>query len=183
MERLGEAWTPNEAAGWVGKALTGVEWVHVASLSRSDFPAETLAVLGRGRRLSLDGQGLVRPPRTGPLHLDGEYDPEVLGRVSLLKLAEDEAALLLDDLTEDSLRSLGVPEVVVTLGSRGSLVFASGRLEHVSARAIPSDVDPTGAGDAFITGYVSARSAGQAPAPAAHWASGLVADLLTGRLR
>src|SRR6266487_43339 len=138
VERLGEPWTPDEAAGWVAKALTGVEWVHVAPLSRSDFPAETLAVLGRGRRLSFDGHGLVRPPYTGPLHLDGEYDPEVLGRVSLLKPAEDEASLLFDDLAEDSLRSLGVPEVVVTFGSGGALVLSSGGLEHVAARTIPS---------------------------------------------
>ena len=183
MDRLGEPWTPDEVAGWVAKALAGVEWVHVASLSRSDFPAETLAVLGRGRRLSFDGQGLVRPPHTGPLQLDGEYDPEVLRRISLLKLAEDEAEVVLEDLGEDSLRGLGVAEVVVTLGSRGSLVFSSGRLERIPARALPGDVDPTGAGDTFIAAYVSARAAGQAPASAAHRASALVADLFSGRMR
>ena len=89
---LGDPWTPEEARGWVQDALARVEWVHVAPLLRSDFPAETLRELARGRRLSYDAQGLVRPSRTGPLVLDDDYDPEVLRYVSVLKLADDEAA-------------------------------------------------------------------------------------------
>src|SRR5205823_623776 len=67
----------------------------------------------KGRRLSFDGQGLVRPPRTGPLELDADYDPELLRHVSILKLAEEEAAVLGD------LSALDVPEIVVTHGTRG----------------------------------------------------------------
>ena len=36
--------------------------------------------------LLLDGQGLVRPARIGPLELDADYDPAVLRSVSILKL-------------------------------------------------------------------------------------------------
>ena len=43
-----------------------------------------------------------------------------------------------------------MPEIVVTFGSEGSLVFAEGRLERVPARPVGGEVDPTGAGDAFI---------------------------------
>jgi gamma-glutamyltranspeptidase/glutathione hydrolase len=49
---------------------------------------------------------------------------------------------------------LGVPEVVVTLGARGSLVYAGGRTEEVPARPVAEDVDPTGAGDAFAGGLL-----------------------------
>jgi sugar/nucleoside kinase (ribokinase family) len=183
VEQLGEPWSPEDAAGWVSDALTGVEWLHVAPLARSDFPAETLAVLARGRRLSLDGQGLVRPAQAGMLELDSDFDRGMLRSVMLLKLAEEEAKLVLDGLDERALGGLGVPEIVVTLGSRGSLVFHGGRLEEVPTRPAPADVDPTGAGDAFIAAYVAARATGQAPRAAAHRAASLVTDLLSGRLR
>jgi sugar/nucleoside kinase (ribokinase family) len=183
VDSLGDPWTPEEVRGWVGKALRGIDWVHVAPLARSDFPVETLAELARGRRLSLDGQGLVRPAEIGPLRLDGGYDPALLRAVTVLKLAEEEALLLADGLDEGSLGALGVPEVVVTLGSRGALVLAGGVTHRVPGRPSAAIVNPTGAGDAFSAAYLSARAGGHAPMPAAQRASGFVADLLAGRAR
>ena len=127
-------------------------------------------------------QGLVRPERTGPLELDSEFDPEVLRHVDVLKLAEDEARVLVGEPDEESLRSLGVPEIVVTLGSRGSLVLANGKLERVTAQPVTGKVDPTGAGDAFSAAYLVSRAGGHAPAAAARRATGLVTGLLGGRL-
>jgi sugar/nucleoside kinase (ribokinase family) len=179
---LGDPWTPEEARGWVKEALARVEWVHVAPLLRSDFPAETLRELARGRRLSYDAQGLVRPALTGPLVLDADYDPEVLRHVSVLKLADDEADTLFGgEPSEADLRELGVPEVIVTQGSRGVLVFSRGRIEHVPARPLEGDVDPTGAGDAFSAAYLSARNGGHAPVPSARRAGALVAGLIAAR--
>jgi sugar/nucleoside kinase (ribokinase family) len=177
VEGLGDPWTAEDVRGWLAAALGRSAWVHAAGLARSDFRAETLAELARGRRLSLDGQALVRPARTGPLRLDGEFDPAVLEHVSLLKLGEEEL-----EATGRELADLGVPEVLVTRGSRGSLVYADGRLEEVPARPVAGPVDPTGAGDAFVAVYLVARAAGQRPAAAARRATGLVADLLAGRL-
>jgi sugar/nucleoside kinase (ribokinase family) len=179
IEALGEPWSPDEIRGWVAAALGGAEWVQVAPLMRGEFGAEALAVLARGRRLLLDGQGLVRVARTGPLVLGGGADPGLLRGVSVLKLAEEEALALAGGLDEAALAGLGVPEVVVTFGSRGCLVLADGRLTEVRAR--PVATDPTGAGDAFGAAYVTARSAGQAPPAAARRAAALVGDLLTGR--
>jgi len=180
---LGDPWTAEEARGWVKEALGRVEWVHVAPLLRSDFPAETLRELARGRRLSYDGQGLVRPARTGPLELDADYDHEVLRYVSVLKLADDEAeALFGGEPSQGDLEQLGVPEVIVTQGSRGVLVLAGGRLEHVPARPLSGAVDPTGAGDAFSAAYVSARNGGHAPVPSARRAGALVAGLIAAPL-
>jgi sugar/nucleoside kinase (ribokinase family) len=173
VKALGDAWTTADLHG-----LERADWVHVGGLARSDFPAETLAALARDRRLSFDGQGLVRPARTGPLELDADYDPEVLQHVSILKLAEEEARTLVGEPDEESLRSLGVPEVVVTLGSEGSLVLADGKLARVPARPVGGKVDPTGAGDAFSVVYLASRSTGHAPAAAARRATALVAGLL-----
>jgi sugar/nucleoside kinase (ribokinase family) len=177
VEELGPSWTPEDLRG-----LERAKWVHVGALARSDFPPATLAALARERMVSFDGQGLVRPDRTGPLELDPAYDPEVLRHVSVLKLAEDEALALVGEPDADALRALEVPEVVVTLGSRGSLVLAEGRLERVSARPVDGRVDPTGAGDAFSAAYLVSRAAGYAPAAAARRATALVAGLLGRRL-
>lgn len=177
VEELGPAWTPEDLRG-----LERAAWVHVGALARSDFPPATLAALARERTVAFDGQGLVRPDRTGPLELDAAYDPEMLSHVSVLKLAEDEAQALVGEPDTDALRSLGVPEVVVTLGSRGSLVLAEGRLERVPARTVGGRVDPTGAGDAFSAAYLVSRAAGYAPVAAARRATALVAGLLERRL-
>ncbi len=107
----------------------------------------------------------------------------MLRHVSVVKLAEEEARALVGEPDEAALRSLGVPEVVVTLGSRGSLVLAGGRLERVRARPVEGFVDPTGAGDAFAAAYVVSRSSGHPPVSAARRATAVVAALLTRRRR
>jgi sugar/nucleoside kinase (ribokinase family) len=177
VDALGDPWTTSDLHG-----LERADWVHVGALARSDFPAKTLEALARDRRLSFDGQGLVRPDRTGPLVLDADYDPEVLRFVSILKLAVEEARALIGEPDEDALRSLGVPEVVVTQGSQGSLVLADGKLEPVPARPVGGEIDPTGAGDAFAAAYLVSRSTGHAPTAAARRATALVAGLLGRRL-
>jgi sugar/nucleoside kinase (ribokinase family) len=157
--------------------------VHVAPLARTDFSAETIAELARGRRISLDGQGLARVPECGPLKLDDAFDRDILRHVSILKLAEEEARVLVGEPEEAALRALDVPEVVVTLGRRGSIVFANDRLEHVPARHVEGTVDPTGAGDAYAAGYLAARASGQSPVSAARRATDLVASLLSAYAR
>lgn len=179
VEAIGDPWTPTDAAGWLADALQRVAWVHVAPLHRTDFPAATLAELARERRVSLDGQGLARAATTGPLVLDADFDRDVLRHVSVLKLAEEEARVLVGDPDEESLRALGVPEVVVTLGRRGSIVLAGGKLEHVPARQVTGGRDPTGAGDAYASAYLASRALGQAPASAARRATDVVASLLS----
>jgi sugar/nucleoside kinase (ribokinase family) len=178
LEELGEPWTPEEACGWVGEAVAHSDWVHAGALTRADFPPAALAELRRGRRLSLDGQALVRPARTGPVELDGDYDPAVLRHVDVLKLSQEEADGLGLELDERSLASLGVREVVVTLGSNGCVVFADGLAEYVRAR--PLDVpDPTGAGDEFIAAYLSYRRRRHSAPGAARLATEVVHRLLT----
>ena len=125
--------------------------------------------------------GLVRVPQTGPLQLDTNFDPAVLAPISVLKIAEEEAVALTGSV--DEVVSLGVPEVIVTLGTRGCIVYARGRVERVPARSLDGVKDPTGAGDGFAAAYVAARAEGHAPASAARRATALVAGLLSGRAR
>jgi len=175
---VGETWRPQDA-----DALdSGVRWVHVAPLLRSDFPPETLRAFARGRRLSLDGQGLVRVPRVGPLEVDAAYEPAVLQHVTALKLSQEEAWIVAGGaFDEEAAARLGVPEVLVTLGSRGAVVFADGRRAFVPAAQQVRGVQTTGAGDVFMVGYAVARTDGGDPVEAARSASRLVAELLEER--
>jgi sugar/nucleoside kinase (ribokinase family) len=182
VDAIADPWELDGLRGWLDELLDPVDWVHVAPLARSDFPAETLAVIARGRRVLLDGQGLVREPRTGPLRLDPDFDRDLLTHVTALKLAEEEAiAILGGEPTKESLAQLGVAEVLVTRGSRGALVFAEGQLVDLPARAVEA-ADPTGAGDAFCVLYATARSRGRGPIQAARQATALASLAVAGRL-
>lgn len=179
VDAVGEPWRTDEPAG---SLLRRIDWLHVAPLLRSDFDAAALERLGSGRRLLLDAQGLVRVSQRGLLQLDGEFDPDVLRHVSILKIAEEEARVLIGDGAPEALADLGVPEVVLTLGPLGSIVIVRGKAERVPARPVDGG-DPTGAGDAFASAYLAARADGHAPASAARRASALVAALMLGRER
>jgi sugar/nucleoside kinase (ribokinase family) len=165
---VGDTWAPSD----IPPLPDEVSFVHVAPLARSDFPPETLAAAARGRRLSLDGQGLVRPGRTGRLVLDADFDPELLRHVWVLKLSDEEAEAVGDPT------ALPVRELLLTHGSRGATIVAKGRTEHVPAFVIEGD--PTGAGDAFCISYLAARSRGYAPFAAGRRATAVVASLLAG---
>ena len=177
VEAIGEPWGEGDEPE---RTLRRVEWVHVAPLLREDFSPETLERIGRGRRLLLDGHGLVRARRVGPLALDGDFDPALLRHVSMLKLADEEAEAVLGDADFEELRGLGVPEVIVTFGAGGSLVVTRDTAVRLVAR--PARGDPTGAGDAFSVAYLSARAAGHRPISAARRASALVSALLSNSL-
>jgi sugar/nucleoside kinase (ribokinase family) len=178
----GDPWTVEEAKELRRGPFAEVEWLHVGPVLSSDFPAETLAELAAGRRLSYDGHGLVRRPEPGPLRIDADFDRGVLEHISILKLAEEEAIAAAGSIEPEALSALGPPEVLVTFGSEGALVVADGKAEHVHVHPL-LDVNPTGAGDAFAAGYLAARSVGVAPLAAARQATAVVGTLLTGRRR
>ena len=163
VDAIGDPWTPRDARA----VDTRVRWLQVTPLLRSDFPAETLAVLARGRRLLFDGHGLVRRAETGPLELDGDFDRDIFRYVTILKLDEEEAAIVGD---------VDVPERIVTLGSRGAVLYANGRETVIKAQ--PLARDPTGAGDAFSAAYLVSRAAGHSPAASARRATSVVGSAL-----
>jgi sugar/nucleoside kinase (ribokinase family) len=176
VDSIGEPWRMDDVPQLL---LRRVEWLHVAGLLRDDFDGEMLEWLARGRRLVVDAQGLVRLRQTGPLVIDGGFDRDVLRHVTVLKLAEEEARTIVGDAELESLRELGVPEVLVTFGRDGSLVITRDAAVHVPAREIPTD--PTGAGDAYAVSYAAARAGGHAPTSAARRATAVVATMMTQR--
>jgi sugar/nucleoside kinase (ribokinase family) len=164
MNAIGDTWRPADVPELRSR------WIHIAPLSRAEWPAATVKTLARRYRVSFDGQGLVRRPDLGPLVLDDDFDRELLRYIWVLKLADEEAEVVGD------VHALGVREVVVTHGSRGSTVYCGGVAEEVKAH--PLARDPTGAGDAFATSYIVGRNAGFGPVGAARRATAVVASLL-----
>jgi sugar/nucleoside kinase (ribokinase family) len=99
----------------------------------------------------------------------------------VLKLNDAEAIALVGSTDPDDLRRLCVPEVVLTLGSQGSVVVTAADAEHVPAMEIEGAVDPTGAGDTFWVSYLVARSQGALPVEAARNATEVTGRFLATR--
>lgn len=174
QDAVGDPWPPQQALA----ACEGADWAYVGALTQSDFPPQTLAALAAGgRRLLIDAHGVVRSPTLGPLRSDGSRR-DLLDHVSVLKLNDEEAETLVGGLEIERLRALAVPEVLLTLGSRGSLIVTPHEVERISVTPVEGAVDPTGAGDTFSAAYLDARSRGASPAEAGRAASDVVAELL-----
>ena len=86
----------------------------------------------------------------------------MLGHITALKLNDEEAEQLCGGTDEEALRSLGIPEIVLTLGSDGALIISGDVTTRVDAVPIDGPVDPTGAGDSFLLSYAAARERGSA---------------------
>jgi len=182
VDAVGDTWTVDDVEGWAAPTLHDARWVLVAGLLRSHFPTDTLAALRRGgRHLALDGQGLVRVASRGSLERDADVDRRVFEHLTVLKVNEDEAQILAGGLEPERLRSLGVPEVLLTLGSKGALVVTGDEAVPIAPHPVHGAADPTGAGDAFTLVYLDARQRGVTPVPAAERASRAVADLISSR--
>lgn len=180
VDAIGDSWTAADIEGWAADPLAGCDWVLVGGLLRSHFDASATDALARGgRRLLLDAQGITRVAEIGPLREDADVDRSLFRELTVLKLNEEEGQLLAGGLELEHLQTLGVPEVVLTLASRGARVVAGGGMAAVDPRPATGPVDPTGAGDAFSLVYVDGRVNGLDPAAAAVRAARVVTELIT----
>jgi 2-dehydro-3-deoxygluconokinase len=89
---------------------------------------------------------------------------DLAGRADLVFAGDDEAELCgLDGDPEAlarGLAALGAGHAVVKLGERGAVACADGRVQRVDAVPVQV-VDPVGAGDAFVAGYLVETLAGR----------------------
>jgi sugar/nucleoside kinase (ribokinase family) len=177
LHSIGHSWTPGD----IERLNIDSEWVHLAPLTRSDFPLETVAALARRHRVSFDGQGLVRRPQTGPLRVDADYDAELLGHLSVLKLADDEAQIVGAGARDEEIaQRLRVPEIIFSHGSQGAALYCEGELARLEpGRVYTGNV--TGAGDALMCAYIIARQRRHSPGQATREAMTVVETVLHSR--
>ena len=177
VDAVGDAWSPDDALEAAGDAT----WVYIGALLRSHFPSQTLdALVEASRKLLLDAQGFVRRPALGPLQLDGAVG-DVVERASILKLDDQEAEALVGAADPAALRRLAVPEIVLTLGARGSMIVTSRAVQSVPAIEMTGAIDPTGAGDTLAAAYLVARADGAEPLEALRDATETVGEFLSGK--
>jgi 2-dehydro-3-deoxygluconokinase len=90
---------------------------------------------------------------------------DLVSRANVVFAGPDEAALVLggSDALADGLAALGPTEVVIKDGPRGCTGLIDGERHSVKALDV-TVVDPVGAGDAFVAGYLAERLIGAAPA-------------------
>ena len=100
--------------------------------------------------------------------------PSLLGGIDYLIVNEHEARLLgeSEDVEKASAALAGrIPQVIVTLGSDGAVLYGGGvRVGRIPARSV-SAVDTTGAGDAFCGAFAAAIAEGTPMVAAAEFAT------------
>jgi sugar/nucleoside kinase (ribokinase family) len=99
------------------------------------------------------------------------FPPAAVSGASILKLNRAEAEAAAGGLDADSLRGLGAPEVVVTLGQAGALGVTVDGEWHWASSGTGIFADPTGAGDTWTAAYVARRAWGDTPEEAARAAA------------
>jgi len=110
--------------------------------------------------LSFDPQGLVRNfDENGNITYDAVIDKRVLELVDICKSSFDEIKALtkLSKLSSaiKAVHDYGVETVIVTSGTKGAVLSIEETLCNIPAYKSEKMVDPTGAGDAFIGGFLA----------------------------
>ena len=138
---------------------------HLGSLLSDDFSLEVIKYLSTKGRLSVDAQGYLREVRGEKVYaVDWEDKIEALKYIDILKVNEHEMEVLtgysVPELAALKLAEWGVKEVLITLGSLGSLIYAENKFHHIPAYPPKEIVDATGCGDTYMAGYQYMRNKG-----------------------
>ena len=96
--------------------------------------------------------------------IDWQEKKKALKYIDILKVNEHEAEVLTGfkdpEKAAKQLAQWGVKEVLLTLGSLGSLIYAEGKFYKIPAYAPKEVVDATGCGDTYVLGYLYMRNKG-----------------------
>jgi ribokinase len=138
---------------------------HLGSLLADDFPVEVVKALAKKGRISIDVQGYLREVRGEKVYaVKWKAMEEILAYTDILKLNEHEMEMITNSKDPRTvalqMASYGVREVVITLGSFGSLIYADKQFYEIPAYEPRQVVDATGCGDTYSAGYLYMRSLG-----------------------
>lgn len=151
---------------------------HLGSLLADDFSLEVLKYLSGKGLVSADSQGYLREVRDKKVYaVDWVDKKEALQYIHFLKANEHEMEVLTGyQDTASAARQLydwGVKEVLITLGSLGSVIY-DGQTFHLIPAYKPHEViDATGCGDTYMTGYLYQRAKGASIEEAGRFAAAM----------
>ncbi len=138
---------------------------HLGTLLSDDFSLEVIRYLATKGTLSADAQGYLREVRDEQVFAtDWKEKREALKYIDILKVNEKEMEVLTGYTNPKKaairLAQWGVKEVLITLGSLGSMIYAENKFYHIPAYPPHEVVDATGCGDTYMTGYLYMRNRG-----------------------
>lgn len=138
---------------------------HLGSLLADDFSIDLIRSLAGKGIVSMDVQGMLRTVEdTHVIAVDWADKKDALQYIDILKANESEMKVLTgtDDIAEGSriLANWGVKEVVITVGSMGSVIYSGGQFYLIPAFIPKRVVDATGCGDTYMAGYLYKRGLG-----------------------
>ncbi|SHF91615.1 PfkB family carbohydrate kinase [Dysgonomonas macrotermitis] len=152
-------------------------YFHVGALLADDFSNEFVEELSKRGKISIDCQGYLREVRGDKVFpVDWADKLEVLKYVDVLKANELEMKVLTGttDVYKAArlLNSWGVKEVLLTLGSMGSVIYDGQTFTMIPAYQA-NVVDATGCGDTYMAGYLYKRAKGASMEDAAKFAAAM----------
>jgi sugar/nucleoside kinase (ribokinase family) len=135
---------------------------HFGPLTSEDIPPEILRHISKQAKISLDIQGFLRRVERGEVNTaDWEEKDEGLPYVNILKTDEIEARILTgkENIREAALElsAYDIDEIVITLGSKGSLIYSDEKFYSIPAFPVNRMIDATGCGDTYMAGYIHNR--------------------------
>lgn len=138
---------------------------HLGTLLADDFSPEVVEYLSTKGIISIDVQGYMREVVGQDVRaVDWKDKERILACTGILKLNEQEMETItgISDPRDAAVKlsNYGVREVIITLGSYGSLIFADGNYYEIPAYRPRRVVDATGCGDTYSTGYLYCRAQG-----------------------
>jgi len=152
---------------------------HLGPLLADDMPVELIKALSARSVVSLDVQGYLRKVLDKKVcAIDWHAKKEALRYVDILKASRSEMEVLTgyEDVRRGArvLSDWGVKDVVITLGSMGSVIYKEGIFYDIPAYTPDgSVVDSTGCGDTYMAGYLYQRLKGAEPQDAGEFAAGM----------
>jgi sugar/nucleoside kinase (ribokinase family) len=138
---------------------------HLGPLLADDMPVGLIKNLSQKGKVSLDVQGYLREVRGEKVcHIDWPEKQQALRYITYLKANEHEMEVITgySDVRTGAkiLFDWGVKEVVITLGSMGSVIYDGHHFYDIPAYAPDKVVDVTGCGDTYMAGYLYQRTKG-----------------------
>jgi sugar/nucleoside kinase (ribokinase family) len=153
---------------------------HLGALLAHDFSLETVKFLSEKGLVSVDSQGYLREvSETDVYATDWKDKRKAMEYIHFLKANEHEMEVLTgySDVRSaaKTLFDWGIKEVLLTLGSEGSVLYDGTNFYRIPAYKPKQIVDATGCGDTYMAGYLYQRVKGNDMEQAGHFAAALSA--------
>lgn len=159
---------------------------HLGTLLADDFGLDVIKDLSARGIVSVDVQGYLRKVEgENVVAVDYELKREAMPYIDIIKCNEKEMEVLtgVSDPHEAALilADWGCKEVLLTLGDKGSLIYAGGEFYEIPAVPATEIVDTTGCGDTYMAGYLYKRCRGASYTEAGTFAAAMCTIKLEGK--